>query len=108
MQRSNKKHRVVRKPIEDRGDALSDSIRKELRRTIAIVIYSLVCSRESMTIKDQEDLMYKYFYGTKGDDSVSYLHMFVTGQDIFGKMFEGNPDNHLNAFNMRMYGPVVD
>jgi hypothetical protein len=93
MQRSNKKHRVVRKPIEDRGDALSDSIRKELRRTIAIVIYSLVCSRESMTIKDQEDLMFKYFYGTKGDDSVSYLHMFVTGQDIFGEMFEGNPDN---------------
>ena len=72
MSRANKKHRVVRKPAEDMGDVLSDSLRKELRRTIAIVIYSLVCSQESMTNKDQEDLMYKYFYGTRGDDSVSY------------------------------------
>jgi hypothetical protein len=46
-----------------------------------------------MTNKDQEDLMYKYFYGTKGDDSVSYLHMVITGQDIFAEMSEGNPDN---------------
>jgi hypothetical protein len=51
---------------------------------------------------------HNYFYGTKEDDSVSYSHMFVTGQDIFGEMFEGNPDNYLNAFNMRVYGPMVD
>jgi hypothetical protein len=35
----------------------------------------------------------QHFYGTKGDDYVSYLHMFVTGHGIFAKMFEGSPDN---------------
>jgi hypothetical protein len=61
MLRAKKKHRVVRKPTEDMlgEDVLSDSLRKELRRTIAIVIYSIVCSQESMKTKDQEDLMYK-------------------------------------------------
>jgi hypothetical protein len=72
-------------------DKLPDRLRKELRRTIAMVLYEKVHEQDNMRMKDQESLMEKLFYGH--GDSISYLEMFLKGQGVFEHMFEANSDN---------------
>ena len=68
---------------------LPDSLRKELRRTIAIYIYSdVVCKEESMKEIDQIKLMETLFFGSGGPDAISYIDMFLNGGGVFEFMFE--------------------
>jgi hypothetical protein len=73
-----------------KGDPLPDSLRKEIRRLIAVVIYcNIVCERAGdCSQKEQEDMMFKYYVGGKGEDSVSYVDMFLKGQGDFDFLFE--------------------
>ena len=72
-------------------EKLPDRLRKELRRTIAMVLYEKVHEQESMRMRDQENLMEKLYYGH--GDSISYLDMFLKGQGVFEGMVEGNSNN---------------
>jgi hypothetical protein len=83
-------HQVSKK--KDRYDKLPDRLRKELRRTIAMVLYEKVHEQESMRMKEQEGLMQKLFYG-EGGDTLSYLEMFLKCQGVFEGMFDANGDN---------------
>lgn len=74
-----------------KGDKLPDRLRKELRRTIAMVLYEKVHEQDNMRMKDQESLMEKLFYGH--GNSISYLEMFLKGQGVFESMFDANSDN---------------
>jgi hypothetical protein len=76
---------------KEKYDKLPDRLRKELRRTIAMVLYENVHERESMRMKEQESLMQKLFYGE--GDTLSYLEMFMKCQGVFAGMFDANCDN---------------
>jgi len=68
---------------------LPDSLRKELRRTIAIYIYSdVVCKKDSMKEIDQIKLMETLIFGSGGPDAISYIDMFLNGGGVFEFMFE--------------------
>ena len=78
---------------------LPDSLRKELRRTIAIYIYSdVVCKKESMKENDQIKLMETLFFGSGGPDAISYIDMFLNGGGVFEYMFE----QHKNVGKLKL------
>ena len=73
---------------------LPDTLRKELRRTISVYIYSeVVCKRDSMKENDQAKLMETLFFGKGGPDTISYVDMFLNGGGVFEFMF----DQHKNV-----------
>ena len=72
-------------------DKLSDRLRKELRRTIAMAVLQKVYELDDMKTKDQEETMFKLFHGH--GETISFLELFMNGQGPFESMFEGHPDN---------------
>ena len=68
---------------------LPDTLRKELRRAIAIYIYcDVVCKKEGMKEADQTKLMETLFFGMGGPDVISYMDIFLKAGGVFEFMFE--------------------
>jgi len=66
---------------------LSDTLRKELQRTIAIHIYSeVVCKKDSL--KEMDRTMETLFFGNVEPQAISYIDLYLNGGDVFKFMFE--------------------
>lgn len=87
---------IAGKPAVVKGDPLPDALRKEIRQLIAVVIYcNIICDRTGdCNQKEQEDTMFKYYFGGSGvDDIISYVDLFLKGQDCFEFMFDNYKEN---------------
>ena len=91
MATTKKPKKTVIQQVSKKYDKLPDRLRKELRHTIAMILYEKVHKKDNMKTKEQEALMQKLFYG-KGE-ALSNLEMFLKGQGFFEAMFEANGDN---------------
>ena len=91
MATTKKPKKTVVQQVSKKYDKLPDRLRKELRRTIAMILYEKVHEKDSMKTKEQEALMQKLFNGE--GDALSYLEMFLKGQCVFEAMFDTNGDN---------------